>query len=327
MVRAGGTGGLFDDFKENGYVSIGWGEIGEISKSDTRESLKLKILEKWPDWHPQKIAISAGQLYRFRNEIRKADLVLTYDPSRRVYLVGTAQANYRFDSEWTNDDSANFQSIDWQEEISRDALTVRSKNSLGAISALFKLPDHVADDVQRVMSGSPPPEEAAIEIDDTDDDFSLVTIQNKATEFIKDLLSRISADDMEQLVAGVLRGMGYKTRVSPKGADRGLDVLASPDGLGFEDPRIVVEVKHRINTSIGSQEIRSFLGGRHDRDKGLYVSTGGFTKDAYYEADRAKIPLFLMTLDELAKAILDNYENLDTETKALIPLTRVYWPT
>jgi len=45
MVRAGGTGGLFDDFKENGYVSIGWGEIGEISKSDTRESLKLKILE------------------------------------------------------------------------------------------------------------------------------------------------------------------------------------------------------------------------------------------------------------------------------------------
>ena len=48
-----------------------------------------------------------------------------------------------------------------------------------------------------------------------------------------------------------------------------------------------------------AQDIRSFLGGRHPQDKGLYVSTGGFTKDAHYEAERANIPLSLMTIDDL----------------------------
>ena len=36
--------------------------------------------------------------------------------------------------------------------------------------------------------------------------------------------------------------------------------------------------------AMGAQEIRSFLCGRHPGDKGLYVSTGGFSKDAHYEA-------------------------------------------
>ncbi len=48
-------------------------------------------------------------------------------------------------------------------------------------------------------------------------------------------------------------------------------------GLGFDSPRIVVEVKHRRG-AIGSIETRSFVGGRHKDDKGLYVSTGGFNK-------------------------------------------------
>lgn len=64
---------------------------------------------------------------------------------------------------------------------------------------------------------------------------------------------------MEQLVAAILRAMGYKARVTPKGPDRGVDVIASPDGLGLEEPRIKAEVKHRPKTPIGSQLIRSFL--------------------------------------------------------------------
>jgi restriction system protein len=101
--------------------------------------------------------------------------------------------------------------------------------------------------------------------------------------------------------------------------------VASPDGFGFESPRIVVEVKHRTS-SMGSQEIRSFLGGRHKDDKGLYVSTGGFTKDARYEAERASIPLTLMDLDDLVMALLEHYETMDIDTQRLIPLRKVYWP-
>jgi restriction system protein len=45
--------------------------------------------------------------------------------------------------------------------------------------------------------------------------------------------------------------------------------VASPDGFGFESPRIVVEVKHRTGSAMGSQEVRSFLGGRNKDDKPL----------------------------------------------------------
>lgn len=46
-------------------------------------------------------------------------------------------------------------------------------------------------------------------------------------ERIKDRVSELDWDDMQQLVAGILRAMGYKTQVSPAGSDRGKDIVAS----------------------------------------------------------------------------------------------------
>ncbi len=138
-------------------------------------------------------------------------------------------------------------------------------------------------------------------------------------------MSALDWSEMQDLVAGILRAMSYKTQVSPAGPDRGKDIIASPDGFGFENPRIVVEVKHRSG-QMGSQAIRSFLGGRHKDDRGLYVSTGGFSKDAFYEADRAAVPLTLWTLDNLVRALVEHYDATDAETKRLMPLKRMYWP-
>lgn len=120
--------------------------------------------------------------------------------------------------------------------------------------------------------------------------------------------------------------MGYKTRVSPPGPDRGLDIFASPDGIGLQDPRIFVEVKHRTTTAIGSREVRSFLGGRKAGDKCLYVSTGGYSKDARMEADRSHVALTLLGLPELRKLVVEYYEKLDPAIAKLVPLQRVYLP-
>jgi restriction system protein len=102
--------------------------------------------------------------------------------------------------------------------------------------------------------------------------------------------------------------------------------VALPDGFGFESPCIIVEAKHRTGSAMGSQEVRSFLGGRHKDDKGLYVSTGGFSKDARYEAERASIPLTLMDIDDLVTAILKHYEHMDADTQRLLALRKIYWP-
>lgn len=68
------------------------------------------------------------------------------------------------------------------------------------------------------------------------------------------------------------------------------------------------------------------MGGPHEREKGLYVSTGGFTKDARYEAERGRIPVILMDLDDLVKTLLEHYEQADSHTQRLVPLRKLYWP-
>lgn len=196
---------------------------------------------------------------------------------------------------------------------------------------LFRIPDDVADEILRALAGQPKTKPDSTEIEgadneDEDEDALLDGYRARAMEIIKDRINRLDWRELEQLVAGVLRSMGYKTRVSREGSDLGIDILASPDGFGFESPRIIVEVKHRSGTAIGSKEIRNLVGGRHASDKGLFVSTGGFTKDARYETDRANIPLMLWDLDDLVQALVENYENADQETRSLAPLTRLFWP-
>lgn len=77
---------------------------------------------------------------------------------------------------------------------------------------------------------------------------------------------------------------------------------------------------------MGGQHIRSLIGGRHKDDRGLYVSTGGFTKDARYEADCSTIPLTPWTPDDLVRALIENYEQVDIETKLLVPLKKTFLP-
>ncbi|NMM93120.1 restriction endonuclease [Bifidobacterium oedipodis] len=162
--------------------------------------------------------------------------------------------------------------------------------------------------------------------DATDDAEILHTTVDESIEKIKDRITLLSWDEMELLAAGLLRAMGYRTSMTPKGGDQGRDVIASPDGLGLSSPRIIVEVKHR-KEKMGAPALRSFIGRLHDADKGLYISTGGFTKEAVYEAERARVPVTLLDLDRFVRVLVDNYETTDPATQALLPLTRIYWPT
>jgi restriction system protein len=304
MVHAGPGGKAFDDFKERAVVAIRWVELGDLTPFKDKDAIRKAVNARWPEWTKGKAAISAGQLYRFIYDIQVGDRVLTYDPSRRVYLVGTVSGPYEYDPKLLGE-FANYRRVKWEGEVDRDSLPTSSKYSLGAIATLFLVPSDAAANVERLLHrGS----DEVLEEDETDVEHELLEdSEERAKEFIKDRVSKLSWEQMQELVAGLLRAMGYKTRISPAGPDKGKDIVASPDGFGFEQPRIVVEVKHR-GSAIGSPDIRSFLGGRHPDDRGLYVSTGGFTKDSFYEADRASIPLTLMDLDELVRVLIQNYE-------------------
>lgn len=324
MVRSEG-GSLYDAFRERGMVAVGWSQLAAEAKPGVRREQLIALYRSAEPQAKQGTVVSgASQVWRFVNDIREGDWVVTYSPANRLYSLGKVSGAAEHHPEWAEQGMALARKVQWEaRELPRDSLGTGTKNTLGSTLTLFEVPSAAAIEMLGVLHGKPAPT-AEDETEELSAD-PLADIEAQALERIKDRVNELDWDDMQQLVAGILRAMGYKTQVSPAGVDRGKDIVASPDGFGFEHPRIVVEVKHRKG-QMGSQEIRSFLGGRHKDDRGLYVSTGGFSKDAQYEADRASIPLALWTLDHLVRALIEHYDDTDAETKRIVPLKRLYWP-
>ncbi|MFC1743111.1 restriction endonuclease [Candidatus Riflebacteria bacterium] len=325
MVRAGQHAYLIEEFRKKNLVAIGWRELGDISKVASDKSRMIeRVQDTYPDFKPGRITIVASQLLRFYNELRKNDYVMTYDPNLREYPVGEIQSDTRYDKKLFAR-LPSVRKVSWKGAVKRENLSTTAKNSLGAINTLFEVKEEVRKEILALLHGKPKKEEESLISEPTEMEELYEETISKASEFILDKVMALDWEEMQELVAGILRAMGFKTRVSPKGSDRGKDIFASPDGLGLEDPRIIVEVKHR-NSQMGSNAIRSFIGALRQGCKGVYVSTGGFSKEGRYEAERANIPVTLIDSTELVDIITRYYDQFDSDTKALIPLKKFYWP-
>jgi restriction system protein len=304
MVRAGEGAFLIEEFLKNNYVAVGWIEMADLTKAKTKEGLELVYDKSYKDEKPGERRAGLNQISKFVFDINIGDWVVTYNPELRKYHIGTIKSDYYFAQDGTAE-YRHQRKVDWQYAVDRDALAVPTKNSLGAIMTLFSVPDHAQNDLLQVATGKVP-ETTTIEEEQDIKDIR-EDIKSRAFEFIKDRIQRLDWEEVQELLAGILRGMGYKARVSPPGPDRGADVIASPDGLGLEQPRIRAEVKHKSGT-IGASDLRSFIGGLRASDRGLYVSTGGFTREARYEAERSTVPVTLIDIDELVTCPLLLYQ-------------------
>jgi restriction system protein len=320
MVRAGENAFLIEDFKEKSYVAIGWNKLSDLSKVPDRGKIK-ELLEKNYDYDKKsQLYAAAGQICRFVYDFKKGDNVLSYDPTNRVYLVGEIESDYEYNQELG--EYHNVRRVKWLGEVSRDKLSTSTRNTLGAISTIFQINDIAAREIMEILEGKREEPGIPEEVEEEDLKEDMVS---RANELIEDHIIKLDWEDMQRLVAGVLRAMGYKTSITEGGPDRGKDIEASPDGLMLTEPRILVEVKHRSG-QVGSKEIRNFHSVLRGR-KGLYVSTGGFSKEAKYEAERGTEQLTLIDADRLVELITQNYDNFDVDTKLLIPLSKIYWPT
>ena len=116
-----------------------------------------------------------------------------------------------------------------------------------------------------------------------------ITFEKASTDAnseIEEFVRRRGPYEFQDLVAALLRGMGYHTPfIAPKGRDGGVDIQAYRDPLGTIAPRIIVQVKQRPDTKVSVQEMPELSGLlRREGDIGLFVSTGGFTSEASSEA-------------------------------------------
>lgn len=143
---------------------------------------------------------------------------------------------------------------------------------------------------------------------------------------VEQYLKSMNPYDFQNLVAALLRAMGYHVSwVAPPGSDKGIDILAHTDPLGTSVPRIKVQVKRREGT-ITVDGLRSFMAVLGDQDVGIFVSTGGFTRDAESEARiQEKRKVTLIDLEKLFDLWVQHYDKIAESEKRLLPLKPVYY--
>ena len=160
----------------------------------------------------------------------------------------------------------------------------------------------------------------------TDAVFSLEEAEEAAREAIRRYLSEMPPYEFQELVAALLRAMGYHVDwVSPPGPDGGLDIVAFTDPLGTVAPRIKVQVKRRADKT-GAQDLRAFVAVLGSQDVGIFVSTGGFSSEAQREARSLETRrLTLVDLDRLVELWIEHLDRLGDTERQLLPLKPVHY--
>lgn len=155
---------------------------------------------------------------------------------------------------------------------------------------------------------------------------TLEEAEESAWAEIEEHLEQMNPYDFQDLVAGLLRAMGYHVAwVSPPGPDRGIDIIANSDPLGISGPRIKVQVKRRADR-IHVDGVRAFMAMLGSGDVGLFVCTGGFTKDAENEARNQEIRrIMLVDLKRLFDLWVEHYSRISEETRRHLPLKPIYF--
>jgi restriction system protein len=325
LLRAGRRGRYANDFIGAGIAAIGW-DVGDLS-GRSRGEIVQSVREHYGD---KGAPGTGGMLYRFANEIQPNDWVLTPDPETRELHAGRISGVYEYRHDPPVEGYPNIRTVDWTHQFSRDELPKRILYQLGSLLTVSKPSAQAA--LHAFLEGG--------QVADADEDDSLdggseddpsgtvelyEELRAQTGELIRAQVANLDGYQTQDLVAGILRSMGYYTQVAPEGRDGGVDIVASRDALGVEPPIIKVQVRARPNTRSSPSEIRELAGLIAPTDeRGMFVSTGGFTRDAETDARVSRISL--VGMDRLVELLLETYERLDQNTKSLVPLRHLYVP-
>jgi restriction system protein len=321
-----GKYGEADSLFDSGQMALGWDTIGDLSQIlPTREAFKAVVRESDPGVKEGAIPVNAGQLYRFIHEAKLGDLVVWRPKNDRTRIrIGEIAGEYQYDPQ-RSQPYPHQRPVHWKAVFDATRLTQGALFELGSSMSFFGIRNHASE--WAVLLGRAPSESDTPPAETIDQTVGPIAeqIEESTRDFIlKRLSTELKGHPLAAFVAHVLNAMGYRTRVSPPGADGGIDILAHKDELGFEPPIIKVQVKSGSG-KVGQPEVSSLLGTLSQGEHGLLVALGGFTPQAA-GLTRTKSNLRLIDGEELVELVLAHYEAFDSRYKGLLPLKRVYVP-
>lgn len=338
IVRAGKQGERELAAIAQGKLLPGFLEVGDLRKYKDREAIAAHLSEALPGAGVNKRRNFAAQLNQFAHTIQKGDLVVMPRKVTNGVAIGEIAGDYVFDG---NDPYRHSRPVKWlKESVARDVFKQDFRHSFGAFMTICEIKRNEAlKRVRAVIDTGRDPGAligrqgmvaAPLEVEDaveSEEDYD-TDIEDVANQQIISLIkSEFAGHALADLVAEILRVEGYITKVSPPGADGGVDILAAGGMLGLGEDRVCVQVKSgdgaanhdvvlRLIGSVSNTQART----------GLLVSIGGVNSVAQKELDNNFFKLRLWQMPDLLRALFKAYGDLSDETRAKLPLKQIWAP-
>ena len=305
-------------FLNGNVIAIGWGELGDIGKfGNDREKFKKRYSETFPTDKKEKVAVCAGQLYRFVHEMRAGDYVVFPSKSNREINIGIVDGDYSYNPDTSG--YVNQRKVKWLRHLPRTAFSQGALYEIGSAMTLFSVKNY-ADEFFAALD-----RKNKTVLPEDDDETVAATadeiIESTKDFILKELSKHLKGYDLELFVADLLGAMGYRATVSPRGGDGSIDITAYKDEL---PPRILVQVKSQ-DGDIKEATMQSLKGAMREGDYGLFITLSNYTKNARKYLENTPIIRGINGAD-LAGLVLKYYDKLSEKYQKMIPLKMVYIP-
>ncbi|MFS2113062.1 restriction endonuclease [Herbaspirillum frisingense] len=333
LIRAGSHGEYEHKFIQENRVYVTWDDLDvDLSKMQQRGELTAAMMQRYTEAKPKTIQNWVSQVWRFGHDMKKGDLVIVPLKSQPAVYIGEITGNYQA---LPAGPSPFFHSraVKWiGEAIPRTHFGKDLLFSFGAFMTICRIQRNNAEERIAAMRASGWKAEAladatkGVTVASVDEEVVDTDLDELARDQIASLIAaRFKGHGLTRLIEGILKAQGYTTYRSPEGADGGADILAGSGPLGFSAPRLCIEVKSE-DSPIGREPVDKLLGAmtKFNADQGLFVAWGGFKRNVQKELASQFFRLRLWTQKEILEQLFEQYERLDEDLKAELPLKRVW---
>ena len=315
---------------ENGVVSLGWPDMGDIfALPNSRDAFKQRLTETHPNTKPGAVPVDAGTLYKFVHEVKQGDIVIYPSKHDRTINIGVVNAKKWHSltlKPWAGD-FPNHIEVVWKGHYPRSDFSQAALNEISSAVTLFRVRKHASEFLAKIgalagATSSVADSEAPVPDDVASQTTSRLAEENTEDFIIRRIHSGLSGYEFEHFVAHLLQCMGYTARVSEKSGDGGVDVIAHTDQLGFEPPIIKIQCK-RQTSQTGEPDVSQLLGTLGEGEFALFITLGSYSRQARVR-ERNNSRLRLLDGEDLADLVLQHYDRMLPRYRALLPLKKIY---
>ncbi|MEW6685562.1 MAG: restriction endonuclease [Candidatus Edwardsbacteria bacterium] len=297
-----------------------------LSGIKSKDTLKALYVKTYPDAKKMTIANEVGQLWTFISRIKKEDLVALPLKKQASIAIGRIEdEGYQYKK--LADNVKHIRRVKWLKIIPRTAFDQNLLYSLGAFMTVCEIKrDEAENKVLKLLKKEMhDPADKPKEDIESEEQARIDIEQSAQDEIVKYIDQKFKGHALSRLVEAILKAQGYTTLSSDPGPDGGVDILAGAGPLGFDNPKICVQVKSASSPS--DTKVISELGGvmqKKGAQQGLFVSWGGYNTKAWREAKDIFFSIRLWHSGDLIKEIFKHYDKFDDELKAELPLKRIW---